>query len=342
MHFSTLFNIARLAFFVVPSAASMLEVFHGTSCEDEPNEAVTQLLYASHVGYSFCSFAAGYGTSLVVRSGEEPDNPDWPYCEWKLYSDRACQDLVATMNPEGHNCACAVLPAFQSYELDCLRLSGDRRRQLRRGRRNTIPLTIDAGHERNLTEHNLAERNLTEPTMDAKNITFPPAQYWGGTCDRPIPTFRKNLSFTSASQVRNFASMMVEKFEVVEKGDPKFVGNIFRIAHTHAWHIFNKLELEKLWMYNRVHAVTVTGPLHVAVEFTITAMPGYALGSAIEAINPERMPRVFYVLYYTMRRHNMKAVQFRLTSMDDGNSTPVMSMVVRVLGTVNPVPEQGP
>ncbi|KKP04306.1 hypothetical protein THAR02_03583 [Trichoderma harzianum] len=326
MHFSTLFNVVVL--FVALSAASMLEVFHGTSCEDEPKGAVTQLLYASHVGYSFCSFADDYGSSLVVRSGEEPDNPDWPYCEWKLYSDRACQDLVATMNPEGHNCACAVLPAFQSYELDCLRLSGDRRKRLRRGQRNTIPPTIDAGHD----------RNLTEPTMDANKFTFPPSQYWGGTCDRPIPTFRKNLSFTSASQVRNMASMMVEKFEVLEKGDPKFVGNIFRGGHSHTWYIFNKLE--KLWKYDRV--VTVTGPLHVAVEFTITAMPGYALGTAIEAINPERLPRVFYVLYYTMRRHNMKAVRFRLTSMDEGVSTPVMSMVVRVLGSVNPVPEQGP
>ncbi|KAL7958033.1 hypothetical protein V8C34DRAFT_324743 [Trichoderma compactum] len=320
MGFSTFFNIARLAFLAVPSAASMLEVFHGTSCEDEPNGAVTQMLYASHVGYSFCSYADGYGSSLVVRSGEEPDNPDWPYCEWKFYSDRFCQVPVATMNPEGHNCACAVLPAFKSYELDCLRLSGDRRRRVRARRRNAVPRTIDAGHD----------RNLTEPTMDAKNITFPPAQYWGGTCDRPVPTFRTNLSFGSASQVRNMASMMVDKFEVLEPGDPEFVGNIFHGVHQHIYPIFT--QLEKLWKFDRV--VTVRGPLHVAMEFTIISEPGYALGTAIEAINPERLPRVLYVLYYTMRRHNMKAVKFRLTSMDEGVSTPVMSMVVRVLGSV--------
>ncbi|KAL7916788.1 hypothetical protein GGI35DRAFT_474047 [Trichoderma velutinum] len=324
MRFSTLFNVTRLAFFVVPSAASMLEVFHGTSCDDNPNGALTQMLYASHVGYSFCSFAADYGMSLVVRSGEEADNPDWPYCEWTFYSDRACQDRVATLNPEGHSCACAVLPAFQSYELDCLRLPGDRRRRLRPRPRNTISPTIDAGHG-----DTLKERNSTE-SSDAKNITFPPAQYWGGTCDLPVPTFRTNLSFTSASQVRNMASMMVDKFEVLQKGDPKFVGNIFHGVHQHIYPIFT--QLEKLWREHKV--VTVRGPLGIGVEFTITSEPGYALGTAIEAINPERLPRVLYVLYYTMRRNNMKAVKFRLTSMDEGVSTPVMSMVVRVLGSV--------
>ncbi|KAK4062009.1 uncharacterized protein Triagg1_10172 [Trichoderma aggressivum f. europaeum] len=326
MRFSTLFNIARLAFFAVPSAASMLEVFHGTSCEDEPNGALTQMLYASHVGYSFCSFAYSYGSSIVVRSGEEPDNPDWPYCEWKFYSDDSCQVPVATMNPEGHNCACTVLPAFRSYELDCLRLSGDRRRRVRARQRNTVPRTIDAGQG-----YTLKERNLTEPTMDAKNISFPPAQYWGGTCDRPVPTFRTNLSFTSASQVRNMASIMVDRFEVIEPGDPGFVGNIFHAAHQHLHPIFT--QLERLWKFDRV--VTASGPLHVTMEFTIISAPGYALGTVIEAINPERMPRILYVLYYTMRRHSMKAVKFRLSSINEGEATPITTMVVRVLGSVD-------
>ncbi|UKZ74650.1 hypothetical protein TrVFT333_002320 [Trichoderma virens FT-333] len=153
-----IFNIASIAFFAVPSFASMLEVFHGASCDEEPT-GITQMLYASHAGYTFCGTAEDYGVNLVVRSGEEPDNPDWPYCEWSFFSDPFCEDLIVSLNPEGHTCACALLPAFKTFKIDCYGEPWKRRRRQRQRRNATIPY-------------------LSEPSY-AMNQSLTPAQAWG-------------------------------------------------------------------------------------------------------------------------------------------------------------------
>ncbi|KAL7928430.1 hypothetical protein V8C35DRAFT_325962 [Trichoderma chlorosporum] len=317
-HFSS-FNITWL-FLAVPSVASMLEVFHGTSCDDTPT-GITQMLYASHAGYSFCGTAQGYGVDLVVRSGEEPDNPDWPWCKWTFYSDPLCREVVGILRPEGHSCACAVLPALKSFKIDCLHDPDGTARRRRRRRHDTSPLA-------SLTNTTHEAQNFSKPSNVTNQSSGP--VLWGNSCDRPVPTFRTELSFVSGEIVRNEASMMVDRFEVLEYGDPGFVGNIFHGVHQEIYPIFT--QLEKLWKFDR--NVTVRGPLKTEIEFNIHSESVYALGTAIEAINPERLPRVLYVLFYTMRRQGLRTVKFRLTSLQEGTETPVLSMIVRVKSSV--------
>ncbi|KAL7941113.1 hypothetical protein V8C42DRAFT_348977 [Trichoderma barbatum] len=312
------FKIAWLAFIAVLSTASMIEVFRGSSCDETP-KARTQLLYASHLGNTACGKAWDFETDMVIRAAEEPDNPDWPYCDWTFYKDEWCIEGIASLNPDGHVCPCILMPKFKSYQINCHDSPdwAQVRPPLRRRRRDMISPPSDASYM-------LRARNFSGPS-DMMNQSAAPIEPSKKKCDRALPEFRNELVFTSGQLVRSDVNIMVDKYEVLERRDPRFVGNMFHSAHRAMFVIFNLVHKKM----RRTKTINVK-ELKTNIELTISSEGGYLLGTASEVINPERLPRVFYVLFYTMRRQGLKAVKFQLTAFDDHISTPVMNIAVNV------------